>query len=266
MTLMDSWPFGAATHHPAAVVKYWGAPPRAKLSLKPIVTPGHQCCDDGHPPDCWRNILLPPVADQSEPGSSCVRDLLAQAVVLRNAGIMRERPSDGCWHLRGYEVQQGDVSVGYLHPDLSPSSHEDLSRPFHHGLPFVALSIQSRHRLLRSCVAIGLAADGDDIDLIHDRVAQAAPEASGTDRLAGLILAVVVSDMGRGFDLYRSYGHALNATYPWLKEHGSLNALVPVLDATVLLQSPRETAQDGVVGDLAGILQRLHRPDEQGSA
>lgn len=261
MTMIDQWRFGTATRHPAAVVKYWGNPARStRLSLKPIVIAGRQCCDDGHPPDCWRTVLLPPGVDQTEPGSSAERDLLAQAIVLRNSVIMREKPSNSCWHLRGYELQRGDESGGYLRPDLSEATKGELHGPLDHGLKFVAQSIQPKQALLQTCVAIGLDADGDDIDLIHDRVIQVDPEASATDHLAGLILAVLVSDMGRGFDLYRSWGHALNASYPYLRERGDLDSLMPLLDATVLLQSPRETAQDDVAGDLAGILRDLHQP------
>ena len=259
MSMIDQWRFGTATLHPAAVCKYWGNPPRAKLRLRPIVIAGRQCYDDGHPPDCWRNVLLPPQVDQTEPKSSAERDLLAQAIVLRNSVIMREKPSNSCWHLRGYELQRGDESAGYLRPDLSPVTQEILRRPPELGFPYPAGSIQPRQTLLKACVAIGLAADGDDVDLIYDRIVQTAPEASTADHLAGLILAIIVSDMGRGFKLYRSYGHALNAIYPWLKEHGGLNALMPVLDATVLLRASTEPAKDDVVGELIGILQDLHR-------
>lgn len=233
MTLIDRWPFGDARHHPAAVVKYWGTPPSARTFLRPVVVPGPHCYTDGHVPDCRREVLLPPVCDQAAPGSVEERDLMAQAVVVRNAVIMRSPPSHDCWSLLGYEIRRGEASGGYLRSDLTPATKAEL----HQTRTAAPVQVDPIQPLLRAAVAIGQkAGPQDDVDLILRQVGQNIAQETALDHLVALILAIIARDMQRGFDPYRSWGGALYAAWPLLTVEPEVSAIVPLLDATAVLE------------------------------
>jgi hypothetical protein len=255
--MIDRWPF--AKQLPSSQLTYWGSPARAKLKLKPIIIPGPMLCDDGHPPFVYRGVFLHPDADHVEPGSPAERDHMARAIVVRNALIQRgSRLSEDDWILRGYEIQRGDEAGVFTRPDLTVVAQEDLRHPINHDQLAVARSFQPFHPLLRACVALGLDAGRDGIAEVRDQIAATAPFAADIERLAGLILAIISMNMMRGFDLYRSHGHALNAAFPWIEECSNLDSLLPVLDASVLLSPPTGPSDTDVVADLGWILHQLH--------
>lgn len=233
--MIDRWPFGDARHHPAAVVKYWGTPPRARTFLRPVVVPGPHCVADGKPPDCWRDILLPPSFDLFSAGSPEELDLMAQAVVLRNAVIMRGPPSDDCWNLLGYEVRRGDTSGGCLRPDLTPATKVELHQPATATVTVPAPS----HPLVIAAVALGRSRrHHEGIDRIHADLVSQAPQASRFDHLAALIVAIIARDLHRGHDQYRAWGGALFALWPLLAVGQEVSPIMPLLDATALMESP----------------------------
>lgn len=233
--------------------------------MKPVISHGRHGADDGHPPDYWRGILLPVEVDQAVPASSAERGLLAQAIVLRNAVIMRERPSHDEWHLHGYDIKRDGVTIGFRNPHLEPVAHGEL----HHrpGLPVRLLRqiIDPRHPVLRAVWAMGLNTPHYGIDEFHGLIAATTPAASYLERMAGLLLAMIARDLGRGFDLYRSWGHALNAAYPWLCELGARSQLLSVLDASLLLASSDDRVDGDVVDDLTVVLRHLHGAGVEGS-
>jgi hypothetical protein len=168
-------------------------------------------------------VLLPPVADQTEPGSAAERDLFAQAVVLRSAVILRTQLSNDIWWLRGYEVEGGEGTARFLRPDLRPKT--DQRRPV----------------------------EQDHLSAVQSIAVEVVP-----DQLAGQILASIVGDLRRGFDLYRSWGRAMHTVLPQLQERSDWNALLPILDASVLPTHDYDQDDRNAVGDLGRILRRLH--------
>lgn len=257
MTMIDRWPF--AKQLPSSQLTYWGSPARAKLKLKPIISPGPMLCDDGHPPFVYRGVFLHPDADHVKPGSPAERDHMARAIVIRNALIQRgARLNEDDWILRGYEIQRGDEAGVFTRPDLTVVAQEDLRHPINHDQLAVARSFQPFHPLLRACVVFGLGAGRDGIEKIRDRIAADAPVAAGMEQVAGLILAIIAMNMQRGFDLYRSYGHALNSAFPSIEECSNLDSLLPVLDGSVLLSPPDGPSEGDAVSDLCWVLHCLH--------
>lgn len=252
MTMLDQWPY--AKQMPSAVVKYWGSPPRAQRRLRPIIT---ETCGDGHPPDGWRPCFLPRDADQTAPGSLEERNLMARAIVLRHSVIMRGRPStsDRC-QLHGYERMTGEVSGGYLLPDLSPAGRDDLREPWVPSWPSVAQSITPQNPFLRSCVNIGVSAGLADAEVVYDRIQSEAPKASPLDQVAGLILALIVGNL-QIVDFYRAWGGALNSVYPFLKELGDVAPLMSVLDGSAL-HLKQATSDSDVIGGLGDILRQIN--------
>ena len=233
--MIDRWPFGEARHHPAAVVKYFGTPKRSRTFLRPAVVPGPHCVSDGHVPDCWREVLLPPSCDQVAPGSVEERDLMAQAVVLRNAVIMRSPPSHDDWHLLGYEIRRGETSGGYIRPDLTLAKKAELHQP---RTATVTVPTPS-HPLLVAAVALGQCTrHHEGIDRMHAELVAQAPQASTLDHLAAIIVSIIARDLHRGHDLYRSWGGALYVLWPLLATAQEVSAILPLLDATAVLRPP----------------------------
>lgn len=260
------WTFGAAAQHPAAVNKWWGHPAAATRRLSPQITYGPNSSFDGHVPDCQREVLLPPSVMTTTPGSSAERDIMAQAIVLRGAVIWRNPPDDSDYHLRGYRLHNRDPrstadqkedEVGFL-PCLTRVDHDPTQRldppRFISRDPRVAQirDTLSSHRTI-------------DLDPLLQTIATSAPDSLWTDHWATLIAVVIDRNMGRGIDLYRSYGHALLFSFDILdRDRHGLDHLLPLLDAGFLVDHDL-ACHDSAPGRLAGDILACHlsRPQDQ---